>query len=458
MTQLMEEKAVHLSNFRRFEKETNGDALTTPWLDELRKSGMARFDLVGFPSAKDENWRHTQLAPIVRTKFELAASVVSDPVLAAIKDFGFGDEAVSELVFINGHYNAQLSKLGKLPRGVVVNSLAKAIETDGERIREHLGQTADIDANPFVALNTGFIRDGAYLFVPRGATVEQPIHLMFVNTGADKPVVSHPRVLIVADDNAEFTLVNSFVGAGGQHFSNVVTEVVAGNDCRIDYTTLQHEAIESFHVSTLQVKLGRGSNFVSQAATLGGRVTRNDLNCVLAGEGAEATLNGLVIIGGEQHCDNHTLLDHATPNCPSHELYKHVLSDKASGVFRGKILVRQIAQKTNSKQTSKSLLLSDDAYMNSQPALEIYADDVKCTHGSTVGPVDEDMMFYFRTRGVGKQQARDLLTYAFAADITRRIKVEPVRRRLEDFMAARAGLPQDLRITDLGAANEQHRT
>jgi len=457
MTQLME-KDVHLTNFRRFEKEANGDGATMPWLDELRKAGMARFDLVGFPSQKDEHWRHTQLAPIVRTKFELAANVINDAALDAVKDFGFGAEAVSELVFVNGHYNAQLSKLGKLPRGVVVNSLAKALESDGKSISQHLGRTADFQANPFVALNTGFIRDGAYLFVPRGAAIEQPIHLLFVNTGSDKPVVSHPRVLIVAEDNAEFTLVNTFAGAGGQHFSNVVTEVVAGNDCRIDYTTLQHEATESFHVSTLQVRLGRNSNFVSQAATLGGRVTRNDLNCVLAGEGAEATLNGLVIIGGEQHCDNHTLLDHAAPNCPSHELYKHVLSDKASGVFRGKILVRQIAQKTNSKQTSKSLLLSDDAYMNSQPALEIYADDVKCTHGSTVGPVDEDMMFYFRTRGVGKQQARDLLTYAFAADITRRIKIEPVRRRLEDFMAARAGLPQDLRITDLGHASEAHRT
>ena len=459
MTQLMEEKHVHLSNFELFEKEANGGgAALLPWLDELRKAGMARFDLVGFPSPKDEDWRHTQLAPIVRTKFELAKPIVNDEVLAAIKDFGFGGEAVSELVFINGHYNAQLSRIGKLPRGVVVNSLAKALESDGARIQQHLGRTADIESNPFVALNTGFIRDGAYLFFPRGATLEQPIHLLFVNTGGDRPVVSHPRVLIVAEDNSEFTLVNSYVGAGGQHFSNVVTEVVVGNDCRIDYTTLQHEATESFHVSTLQVKLGRASNFVSQAATLGGRVTRNDLNCVLAGEGAEATLNGLVIIGGEQHCDNHTLLDHATPNCPSHELYKHILSGKASGVFRGKILVRQVAQKTNSKQTSKSLLLSDDAYMNSQPALEIYADDVKCTHGSTVGPVDEDMMFYFRTRGVGKQQARDLLTYAFAADITRRIKIEPVRRRLEDFMAARAGLPQDLRITDLGAANEAHRT
>jgi len=202
------------------------------------------------------------------------------------------------------------------------------------------------------------------------------------------------------------------------------------------------------------VQLGRATNFVSHAATIGGKLTRNDLTCVMAGEGAYATLNGVVLLDGHQHCDNHTLLDHASPNCPSHELYKHVLEDQASGVFKGKILVRQIAQKTDSKQTSKSLLLSDDATMNSQPALEIYADDVKCTHGSTTGPVDEDMMFYLRTRGVSREMARHLLTYAFVADVTRRMKVEPVRRRLEDYMAGRHGLPQDLKITDLGAHDE----
>ena len=208
----------------------------------------------------------------------------------------------------------------------------------------------------------------------------------------------------------------------------------------------------------MQVRLGRDATFVSHSATIGAKLTRNDLNCHMAGQGAYATLNGLVLVGGNQHCDNHTLLDHAEPNCPSHELYKHVLSGKSTAVFKGKILVRQPAQKTDSKQTSKTLLLSDDATMNSQPALEIYADDVKCTHGSTIGPVDEDMIFYLRSRGVGLEAAKHLLSYAFAADITRRIKVEPVRRRLEDFMAAQHGLPQDLRITNLGAFDEAVQT
>jgi Fe-S cluster assembly protein SufD len=204
----------------------------------------------------------------------------------------------------------------------------------------------------------------------------------------------------------------------------------------------------------MQVELQRSSTFVSHSATIGGRITRNDLNVIMAGEGADATLNGLVLASGEQHVDNHTLLDHAAPNCPSHELYKQVLAGKSSCVFKGKILVRRGAQKTDSKQTSKTLLLSDDAIINSQPALEIYADDVKCTHGSTTGPVDEEQVFYLRSRGVGLQAARHLLTYAFAADITRRIKIGPVRERLESLMAAQHGLPQDLRITDLGAHDE----
>ena len=225
----------------------------------------------------------------------------------------------------------------------------------------------------------------------------------------------------------------------------------------MDHCKLQQETLDAYHLAAMQVELGRGASFVSHSATLGGKLTRNELTVTLNGEHAEATLNGLVLIGGEQHVDNHTLLIHEKPNCPSHELYKHVLADRATGVFKGKIFVQKDAQKTDSKQTSKSLLLSDSATMNSMPALEIYADDVKCTHGSTIGPVDEEMIFYLRSRGINMEAARHLLTYAFAADITRRIKVEPVRRRLEDFMAAQHGLPQDLRITDLGAPDEAAR-
>jgi Fe-S cluster assembly protein SufD len=238
------------------------------------------------------------------------------------------------------------------------------------------------------------------------------------------------------------------------YFTNAVTEIVAGQGVHLDHCKLQQEAMDAYHVATMQVRLAGDARFVSHSASIGSKLTRNDLNVTMAGEGADATLNGLVLVGADHHVDNHTLLDHAAPSCLSHELYKHVLDGKSSAVFKGKILVRQPAQKTDSKQTSKSLLLSDEATMNSQPALEIYADDVKCTHGSTTGPVDEEQVFYLRSRGVGLGAARHLMTYAFAADITRRIKVEPVRRRLEEYMAAQHGLPQDLRITDLGSADE----
>ena len=454
MTQLADK---HMSTSTWFGEAPQKDSPS--WLDSLRKQGAQRFDAVGFPSGKQEQWRFTQLAPITKTRFRPAGRDGQGRRIAeAVERFAFGQEAAGELVFVNGHFEPQLSRIGHLPRGVTVLPLSEAFESESQRVRQHVGRYAKIDANPFVALNTGFLREGAFIYVPRGSAVEQPVHLLFLSTPGHEPTVSHPRILAVIDEGAIATLVETYAStADGVYLTNGVTEIVAGADARIDHCKLQQESPAAYHVATMQVELARGANFVSHSASLGSRITRNDLNVVMAGERADATLNGLVLIGGEQHVDNHTLLDHAMPNCPSHELYKHVLDGKATGVFKGQILVRPDAQKTDSKQTSKTLLLSDDASMNSQPALEIYADDVKCTHGSTIGPVDEEQVFYLRSRGVSLEAARHLLTYAFAADITRRIRVEPVRRRLESFMAAQHGLPQDLRITDLGAHDEAAR-
>ncbi len=431
------------------------------WLNELRKAGLARFEAVGFPTTEQEEWRFTNVAPISKIPFEISEGKVSKAATEAATAYGFGLDAAAELVFVNGVYSNVLSNFpGKLPRGVKITGLGQSLAREGARIERYLGHFANMQASPFVALNTAHIRDGAYIHLSRRSELELPIHLLFLSTGADKPTVSHPRVLIVAEDGVEATIVRSFVGACAQeceYLDNVVTEMVIGDNCRIDHCKLQHESPHGYHISNTNVHLGRDSRFVSHVATLGGKMTRNDLNVTLAGEGAEATVNGVALLSGNNHCDNHTVLDHAAPNCPSHELYKYVLGGRSTGVFKGKILVRQAAQKTDSKQTSRSLLLSDDATMHSQPALEIYADDVKCTHGSTTGPVDEEQVFYLRSRGISLEAARHLLTYAFAADVTRRIKVEPVRRRLEDYMAAQAGLPKDLRITDLGAHDEAHR-
>jgi len=461
MSQVMEKKtpftpaATHESAY-----EKDWSPLGRTWLDELRKSALERFLEVGFPNRRMEAWRFTDPARIARIPFRYAGDEApTDAVAAGVRQFTFGHDAASELVFVNGHFHPQLSTLGKLPRGVKVGTLAEAFENDRARVEQHLARHALVEQNPFVALNTAFLRHGAYVHLSRGTSLDGPIHLLFLFTSSEESAAAHPRVLILAEDNVEATLVETYAGAGlhegrAPYFTNAVTEIVCGVDCRIDHCKLQQEALSAFHVATMQVTLGRQTRFVSHAASRRGRFTRNEQNVVMAGQYADATLNGLVCIDGAQHVDNHTLLDHATPNCASHELYKHVLGGRATGVFKGKILVRPDAQKTDSKQTSKALLLSDEAQMHSQPALEIYADDVKCTHGSTIGPVDEEMVFYLRSRGISLEASRHLLTYAFAADVTRRIRVEPVRRRLEDFMAQQHGLPQDLRITDLGAHDE----
>ncbi len=456
MTQVAEVTTPFLSNFSTTRKSTTG--IAPAWLARLHQAGLAEFDRVGFPNSKSEEWRFTNITAIAKTAFKPAPRVELPP--AAIAEHRFGNQAAIELVFVNGHFDLSLSQMNSLPRGVTVLPLADAVAKHSELLEKNLGGRARIEKNPFVAMNTGLFEDGAVIHLARNASLELPIHLLFVSVPDAMPTATHPRVLIVAEDNSEATIAESFVsleGAGGPFFDNVVTELVAGQDCRLDHYVLQREATNGFHISTTELTLGRSSRFVSHAATIGAKLSRNNVNVLLAGEFADATLNGLVLIGGDQHCDNHTFLEHAAPNCPSYELYKHVLKDKSTAVFKGKIHVHQIAQKTDAKQTSKALLLSDDAVMNSQPALEIYADDVKCTHGSTIGPVDDDMIFYLRSRGVSEDAAKHLLSYAFAADVTRRIKVQAVRERIESVMAAQHGLPQDLRISDLGSHDDAAR-
>jgi Fe-S cluster assembly protein SufD len=451
MPQVAEDRSVRQSHSKQFAKEmVLGNQ---PWLNQLKSAGMARFEQAGYPHRKQEEWRFTNVDAIARTAFATPEPSHNVRAIESAMRFGFGDEAVTELVFINGHYTPQLSKLGHLPKGVVVKTLAESF--DDIDVQTHLSKYADIQINPFVALNTGSLRDGVYIYLPASAVVERPIHLLFVSIASEKPTVTHPRVLITAGENSQATIVETYAGeSAGVYFTNAVTEIVQAPSSRIDHCKMQQELNSAYHLASMNVHLAQNASFVSHSINIGGQLTRNEIGVVLGGQHADATLNGLVMIDGNRHCDNHTLLDHAAPNCPSHELYKHVLAGQSTGVFKGKIKVRPDAQKTDSKQTSKVLLLSDEARMDSMPALEIYADDVKCTHGSTTGPVDEEQVFYLRSRGISLDAARHLMTYAFAADITRRIKVVPVRSRIENFMAAQHGLPQDLRITDLGGHDE----
>ncbi len=422
-------------------------------LDPIRVAAAEVFDRIGLPTGKEEKWRFTQLQPILRSRF-----IPAEPEYAndLFDQYTFGKESSVEIVLVNGVMSRELSRLSSLPEGLCVTTLVKAAANKhADIVRQHLGKLVDLHAHPFAAMNTRDFGDGVYVEIHRNAVIESPIHILQITLGNDnQAVVNSPRVLVVAGENCEATIVESYVGQGSRYLCNAVTEISAADNAKIDHCKLQQESQASYHVANMQVKLGQGAQFVSHAVSVGARISRNDLEVILAGRGAYAALNGLVLIGDVQHCDNHTLLKHAAPDCPSHELYKHVLDGKSSAVFKGQIYVDQIAQKTNAKQSSKSLLLTDTASIYSMPALEIYADDVKCTHGSTTGPLDDDLLFYLRSRGIDFDAARHLLTYAFAADVTRRIKVEPVRRRVEDYMAAQHGLPQDLRINDLGAFDE----
>ncbi len=425
------------------------------WLESLRRAGAARFDEAGYPTnPKLEAWRFTNIRPIVETEWHPAVCD-SEAAQSVFQQYKFGGDAI-EIVISNGHFVPALSNLENLPPGVIVEPLTSAQNgPHAELVRKHLGSRAKAEKNPFVALNQAHLNGGVFIHIARGVGLVRPIHLVIVASPDEVRGINYPRVLVVVEDSASCTLVQSYVGPGkGVYFTNAVTEIIAGNEAIVDHYKLNQESPEAFHISAMEVIIGKQAQFIDHNITLGGAITRNDIAVRLNGESSYSVLNGLTILDGNQLADNHTLLEHAYPNCPSYELYKHVLDGRSQCIFKGQIFVHDVAQKTDAKQSSKTLLLSDDAQMNSQPALEIYADDVKCTHGSTTGPVDDSMLFYLQTRGLNREQSEQLLIYAFAADVTRRIKVEAVRTRIESWMAAKQQLPQDFRIQELGSHDD----
>ncbi len=434
-----EKTSSYLADFAAFEESATARSLPS-WIPPLRRAALSRFSEMGFPTRRDEEWRFTNVAPIERVPFQRAGAGRNALLSDRIAGFTFdGLQAATQLVFVNGHYAPELSTFQTLPQGVTVSSLAKALRDDAALVEPHLARVAGFEHQAFTALNTAFLSDGAFVHIGRGRIVEEPIHLLFVSTstGGDEPTVSHPRTLIVADENSQTTIIESYAGWDGDvYFTNAVTEVVAAENTVVDHYKLLRESDTAFHIANMQIRLARTSSFSSHSLMLGGAIVRNDVGAHLGGEGIECTLNGLYMGTGDQLIDNHTTIDHAMPHCNSHEVYKGILDGKARGVFNGKIFVQLDAQKTDAKQTNKALLLSDDAQINTKPQLEIFADDVKCTHGATIGQLDENAIFYLRSRGIGAQEARSLLVYAFAGDIIDRIKIEPVRAQLQKSLFA----------------------
>jgi Fe-S cluster assembly protein SufD len=422
----------YLESFSEFEKLAAGHAL--PWLRRLRQDAFARFCEVGFPTTHDEDWRFTNVSAIAQTAFRLTRNRrvrLSQQELEPYRVAG----VACQLVFVNGHFARELSLLGKLPNGVKVSSLAGEISSNPGAIERHLGRYLDIRRDAFCALNTAFVEDGAYVHIPRGTLVEEPIYLLFVSPADDAPSMSHPRNLIVAEEDSQATFVEDYVSLdGGTVFCNTVTELVAGDHTVLSHCMIEREHKEAFNISTLRIQQGRSTNVVSHSVLLGGALVRNNVHPVLAGEGGECLINGLFIGNGGQHLDNYMLVEHASPRCGSRQFYNGILDGHAHGVFHGRIIVHKDAQKTDAKQTNRNLLLSDDAQIDTKPQLEIYADDVKCTHGATIGQIEGDALFYLRSRGIDEVSARKLLLFAFASECLDRMKEGPVRKHVEGLI------------------------
>ena len=432
-TQAKKDTDPYLSSFAQLQKELEGKQ--PPWLQQIRKAAITRFSDLGFPTSRQEEWKYTEVAPIRRTLFRPAAYELDGLSAEGLAGLTFCNLQCPRLVFLNGHYSAELSSLKGLPETVQVQSLAEVLKQNPDLVKPHLTQHARYQDHPFVALNTALIQDGALVHVPKGEVIQEPIHLLFLSTATEEAVAVHPRNLILVEGNSQVTIVESYIGLHqGVYFTNSVTEIVAAENTVVEHYKLHQESKKAFHIATMQVYQDRSSNVRTFNATLGGELTRNEVNVVLDGDGAECHLEGLYLISGSQHVDNHTRLEHAKPHCDSREMYKGILDEKATGVFHGRIVVLPGAQKTDSKQTNNNLLLSDEALINTKPQLEIYADDVKCTHGATIGQLDPEALFYLRSRGIDRTTARSLLIYAFASQVVKRIKVDRVRSELDDYL------------------------
>ena len=398
-----------------------------------RRAAFERFASLGFPTPKNEDWHYTSVASIADHEFALLTSRTGDVGRDDLAPFTFGSGARDwhTLTFVNGLYAPELSDPARLPAGVELTELSTAWSTSPD-VADRLGSVAGHDAGAFTALNAAFAQDGAVIRVARGIEVAKPIHLLFVTDAAAARAMVHPRNLVVIERHAKATVIESYVSAtDSAYFTNAVTEVTLGDGATLRHYKMQREAAQAFHVGSIEVVQGRDSHYVSFSLATGAELSRTNVYTTLDGEGSGATLNGLYMLDGAQHCDHQTQVIHAQPNTFSRELYKGILDGRSHGVFNGKVFVRPIAQKTDGKQTNNTLLLSDTAHVDTKPQLEIFADDVKCTHGATVGQIDQAALFYLKSRGIGNQLARRLLTYAFAADVLETIEVDAIREGLE---------------------------
>lgn len=432
MNKIIDIKDWYISNFGEFEKRLNGGKENP--IHQKRKEALSNFSKLEFPTIKDEEWKYTSIAPLLKHNFvpSYEKKIVSNEF---IKSLLFDEMEHSLIVFINGRYSDDHSDLFNLPNGVVVGSIANEIKKKNHILLKNFGKYADHQNHIFTALSTAYTEDGAFIYVPAGKIVEVPIHIIFITDLHNEKILTQPRNLFIAEKNSQVTIIEHYVGSEEQiYFTNAVTEIVAEENAVVDHIKLQEESKKAFHIARMEVDQEKSSNFSSHLISTGADLTRNEFNAKFNDAGGECTLNGLYMIDGTQLFDAHTLMDHAKPHCNSHEHYKGILDDKSRGVFNGKIIVRPDAQKTNAFQENNSILLSDEALVNTKPQLEIFADDVKCSHGATIGQMDEDAKFYLKSRGIGEEASKGILLHAFASDVITTIKIESIRNYIEKII------------------------
>ena len=441
MPEVLETQDTYQADFERL-KDRAGEAWA--WFEPARERAFDRFRELGFPHKKMEEWRFTNVQPIAETPFALPEPGVATVAPDVVHRFGFPNLAGPKLVFVDGRLSDELSDVGDLPRGVRVMGLGEAVRAEPQVVQAHLGHHADSDEEAFTALNTAFAEDGVFVHVARNVQAVEPIHALFLSTAGEvggageRPRVTHPRNLIIAEEGAEATVIEHYVAAeDGVYLSNTVTELAAAANARLHHYVIEEESEQAYNISTLRAYQARDSQLESHTILFGGAIVRNNIHVVLDGENCDSLINGLYVPHHDQHMDNHMRVVHAKPHCDSRQFYKGVLNDKAGAVFTGRIHVVQDAQQTDAKQSNTNLLLSDDAHVDAKPQLEIHADDVKCTHGATMGEIDRDALFYLRARGIGEEAARGLLIYAFAHESLDRIKVAPIRTRTERMLMKR---------------------
>ena len=432
MTTAIENIDHYLESFTEFQQQPGGEA--PRWLRELRETALARFLETGFPTTRDEDWRFTNVSAIARTRFSRPGKR-STGLSSADLDAWKVSSSAARLVFVDGRFVRGLSTLEGLTKGVTLSGLNEQVRKQPEAVEAHFGRYVDIRRDPFPALNTAFAEDGAYVHIRRGTVLSEPIHLLFLSTAEDTPEMSHPRNLLVLEEGCQATVIEEYVSLGrGSVLSNSVTELVAGESASVVHYMIVREPEETFHISTLRIEQARSATVASHSLLLGGGLVRNNVHPVLRGEGGECLINGLFVGHGRQHLDNYMLVEHASPHSSSRQFYNGILDEHAHGVFHGRIVVHKNAQKTDAKQTNRNLLLSDDAQVDTKPQLEIYADDVKCTHGATIGQIDENALYYLQSRGIDRVSARRLLLSAFASECLARMKADAARAHADELI------------------------